>query len=537
MINKVGNRKHYNPDNPTLNAALQSQDADKWLEAINTEYKNLGVENTWEAVLALPPGKPWIPSHMVLVRQRYATGEIKKYKARLVANGSRQRYFYFDENSSPTARETTVKFFYAKTAALNRRLRTFDVKGAYLKSDIDEEIYMLLPKKNVNDESQYVILKKSLYGLKQAGKLWFENIRGVLMKMGFEQSTGDECAYSIYNDKLKDIIDVVIHVDDILSSSMKTESTDWLFAQLKIAYGEVNETTTTETHLGMRWEVQNNGDIVISQPGYIKKIVTELKLEHSNNEILPYCQSTAITVISVVHKEEHTIQLRKILGLLNHAAIHTRPDILYCVVELQTKVSVATDTHIRQALHIVKYLKGTSTLGLRFSGNTNTEIEASIDAARDLTHPDSKGHSGICVRLDNHKTAPFHTSKKQSLVTRSANEAEIFAIDQGCLDIQWIREMLEFLHCKQNKPTIIYEDNEAAIGMLTGMTNLGTKSKHIKWRYNYALQTIKENTVRVEWINTEKQIADILTKKNFTNKQFYFLRSEILNCENSKTGL
>ena len=63
---------------------------------------------------------------------------------------------------------------------------------------------------------------------------------------------------------------------------------------------------------------------------------------------------------------------------------------------------------------------------------------------------------------------------------------------------------------------------------------MGSKSIHVKWRYNYALQTMKENTVQLQWINTEHQIADIFTKKNFTNKQFYFLRSEILNCENNK---
>ncbi len=127
---KTSKRKNYNPDSPGLKAALNSDDYDEWVNAINVEYKTLGLENTWEAVVVLPKGKPWVPSHMVLVRQRYADGSIKKYKARLVANGSRQPWNTYTETSSPTARETSVKFFYAKAAAEGRLIRTFDVKAA-----------------------------------------------------------------------------------------------------------------------------------------------------------------------------------------------------------------------------------------------------------------------------------------------------------------------------------------------------------------------------------------------------------------------
>jgi hypothetical protein len=95
--------KDYNADSPSLSKALQSQDADEWTAAINLEYATLGIEKTWEAVLTIPDGKSWIPSHMVLVRQRYADGSIKKYKARLVANGNRQQLHTYNETSSPTA--------------------------------------------------------------------------------------------------------------------------------------------------------------------------------------------------------------------------------------------------------------------------------------------------------------------------------------------------------------------------------------------------------------------------------------------------
>ena len=66
--------------------------------------KQMGAEKVYEAVLTVPYGKPWVPSHMILVRQRFADGSIKKYKARLVAGGHRQKFTSYEQTSSPTAR-------------------------------------------------------------------------------------------------------------------------------------------------------------------------------------------------------------------------------------------------------------------------------------------------------------------------------------------------------------------------------------------------------------------------------------------------
>ena len=60
-------------------------------------------------------------------------------------------------------------------------------------------------------------------------------------------------------------------------------------------------------------------------------------------------------------------RMRQIIGLLNHLAIHTRPDILFAVSSLATKIMDANEYYIEQAMHIVRYLKGTINLGLVFS--------------------------------------------------------------------------------------------------------------------------------------------------------------------------
>ena len=298
-------------------------------------------------------------------------------------------------------------------------------------------------------------------------------------------------------------IDVVLFVDDFLTSSENDHSSNQLLNILRGKYGEVSETTPSETHLGIKWETLPTGDIKISQPGYIAKILKTLNLESCTGEDLPFISeyNNSQDITSHTHTETATNELRTILGLLNHAAVHTRPDIMFQTAFLATRVTNATINDITQAMHVVYYLQRTKSLGLIFTSGVGFQLEVFIDSSRDLNSIDSKAHSGICFRLGSSKSASFHfISKKQSLVTRSSNEAEIYAVDFGMHDIEYFRQILHFLRCPQSSPTIIYEDNESSISMLSRKTKISTKSSHIFWRYNYALQAIDQGTALMKWI-------------------------------------
>ena len=73
---------------------------------------------------------------------------------------------------------------------------------------------MLLPKQRATDPPQWVKLLKCIYGLRQAGKLWFENIRAVLLENRFNQCLQDECIFSLFDADTNTDIDVVLFVDD-----------------------------------------------------------------------------------------------------------------------------------------------------------------------------------------------------------------------------------------------------------------------------------------------------------------------------------
>ena len=546
-------------DNPNLSQALKSQYADDWTKAINAELQQMKTENVYTAVTHVPHGKPWVPSQMILIRQRYADGKIKKYKARLVAGGHRQNpTFYTDTSSSPTARPATIKLLFAKAAIEKKIIRTFDVKGAYLKSDINEEIYMLLPLKNKNEKSQYVKLNKSIYGLRQAGLLWFQNIKSKLLQLGAIQCPDDECLF--HYEFEGDIIDIVIYVDDLLTASSTQKISEKFIIFLRDKYGEVNEVTNTSTHLGIYWRQKNDKSIHISQPGYVDKIIKELKMENetptntpispsqlkrineiNNNNILDFnnisnkisggdneYEDNIDKIMTMEDGSDIQNKLRQIIGLLNHFAIHTQPDIMYSVSYLATRITSANENDIEIGKHIVRYIKGTRNIGLTFSSQAELILYGYADASY-LTHNDAKSHSGICYSIGKNTACFYFKSNKQRLTTRSSAEAELIALDLCVVDIIWFRNMLEFLGAKQSQPTIIYEDNQSAMLLAAGKTKQRESSKHLKMRYHYVQEAIASSTVVLVYIKTNDQPADILTKHIASVKDFCKLRSIIMN--------
>lgn len=92
-------------------------------------------------------------------------------------------------------------------------LKQFDIKTAFLNGNLIEEIYMKQPL-GFEIGSAVCKLKKSLYGLKQAARVWNETLKRSLFKAGAKQSDYDQCLFSI-KDRQEECY-ILVHVDDIL---------------------------------------------------------------------------------------------------------------------------------------------------------------------------------------------------------------------------------------------------------------------------------------------------------------------------------
>ena len=117
------------------------------------------------------------------VKRNPTTGDIDKYKAIVVALGNQQDSSSYQDIRSSAARGSSRKLLIALQAALRWESMVLDVKGAFLKSEIDEscdeKLYLKLP------NGQIKKLHMCIYGLKQTGKRWQDNIINTLLTAGY----------------------------------------------------------------------------------------------------------------------------------------------------------------------------------------------------------------------------------------------------------------------------------------------------------------------------------------------------------------
>jgi hypothetical protein len=164
-------------------AAMASKEADQWEAAISSEKTSLEEHEAFEFVDQVPDHANIIDGKWVLQRKLKVDGSIDKHKARLVARGDRQKegIDYFDI-TSPVVDASIIRFALGLAVQRGMHIATLDVPTAFLGSKLDETIYMRLPECDWSDmdpasrSRPLVKLRATLYGLKQAGRYWFEDV-------------------------------------------------------------------------------------------------------------------------------------------------------------------------------------------------------------------------------------------------------------------------------------------------------------------------------------------------------------------------
>ena len=163
-------------------------------------------------------GQRAIGCKWVLKAKRNAAGAVVKYKARLVAKGFAQRYGVdYEETYAPVCRIGSIRVLIALAAHYDWEIHHMDVTSAFLNGDLEETVYMQQPPTFEATGAQAGLvckLKKSLYGLKQAGRTWNHKIDGLFRKSGFTALDADNCVYK--RERGFSVIIISLYVDDLL---------------------------------------------------------------------------------------------------------------------------------------------------------------------------------------------------------------------------------------------------------------------------------------------------------------------------------
>nr|GEU49449.1 ribonuclease H-like domain-containing protein [Tanacetum cinerariifolium] len=165
----------------------------RWVEAMNNKIDALYRNHTW-IIVDLPKGRKAIGNKWIYKIKYKASGEVVRYKARVVTKGFNQKDgFGYDETFSPIVKMVTVRCLIAVAVSNSWPLYQLDINNAFLYGHLVEDVYMTLPLSFGDDNGNKVCkLNKSLSRLKQA---WNAKLNAALIKHGFVQSKFD---YSLF---------------------------------------------------------------------------------------------------------------------------------------------------------------------------------------------------------------------------------------------------------------------------------------------------------------------------------------------------
>ena len=508
-------------EEPTsLKIALESEHAQKWKEAADSEYESLMENDTWELV-PLPPGRKTISCKWVFKVKHDENGKIDRFKGRLVAKGFLQRYgIDFEETFSPVVRFTSIRALLAFAVSRNMFIHQMDVVTAFLNGKLDEDIYMEQPEGFVvrGKENLVCHLKKSLYGLKQSPRCWNLSLKEFMVSQGFEQSAADPCVFVRKINRHLTI--VAVHVDDLILLTESEHEMINLKASLSARF-KMKDMGKLHYCLGVNIK-QENGSLMLSQEQYINKILYKYKLQDCKPVSTPMDSNVKLVKNDGCSKSVDPTQYQSMVGSLIYAAIATRPDIAHAVNTLSKFNSSPTEGHLTAVKRVFRYLKGSIKLHLRYQSN-GEEMEGYSDADWAADSEDRRSTSGNAFLMSN--GAISWTSRKQPTVALSTSEAEYIALCLATQECVWLRQLRKDLKINDPNPTTINEDNQGAIAMSKNPV-LHKRTKHIDIKFHFVREKVEDETIQVNYCPRDEMIADIFTKP-LPQEKFEKLRSKL----------
>ncbi|GAA0140187.1 transmembrane signal receptor [Lithospermum erythrorhizon] len=261
-------------------------------------------------------------------------------------------------------------------------------------------------------------------------------------------------------------------------------------------------------------------NLFISQSKYAKNIMKKFGRESTKSKRTPLATHVKIT-IDKDEKEVDITHYRSMIGSLLYLTA-CRPDTSHSVGIFARYQVASKESHLNLVKRIIKYLQGTLNHGLLYTFDTDSSPVGYCDVDWVGNAEDRKSTSGGCFFLGNNLMSWF--SRKQNSVSLSTIEAEYIAAGCGRTQLLWMKQILEEYGVKPGVISL-YCDNMSAISISKNPVQ-HSKTKHIDIRRHYIRELVEENVIKLEHVNTEKQIANIFTKGLHAN-QFECLRTAL----------
>ncbi|KAJ1279365.1 hypothetical protein BS78_04G150200 [Paspalum vaginatum] len=253
---------------------------------------------------------------------------------------------------------------------------------------------------------------------------------------------------------------------------------------------------------------QSDGEIALSQSAYAAKIPEYAGMSDCNACQTPLEERQKLSKDCGVATD--ATKFRSIIGSVRYI-VNTRPDQARSVGVTSRYMEAPGAQHWAAVKHILRYLKGTQSYGLKY--RKGTSAEPSLVGFSDSDHAgdpdDRKSTTGVIYFLGS--SLITWASQKPKVVALSSCEAEYIAAAATACQGVWLSRLLAELLGTATIAVKLLVDNKSAIALSKNPVHRD-RSKHIDTKFHFICECIDDGRVKIDHVGTAGQLADLLTK-------------------------
>ncbi|CAI7781259.1 unnamed protein product [Closterium sp. NIES-54] len=365
-------------------------------------------------------------------------------------------------------------------------LHSLDFSTAFLQGSLHEEIWLRRPPGFTGSfpPGTQWSLRRPVYGLRYAPREWHDTLRTTLAALGFAPSTADPSLFLRTDTSLPPFY-ILVYVDDLVFATADTAG----LAHVKSELQKRHTCTDLVTHGA-------------ASPSALRLHVL-LASGHSSVYSLSALPSDESLEPSGPYPE--------LVGCLMYLMTCTRPDLAYPLSILARYVAPGRHRpeHMAAAKRVLRYLCSTSGLGLVLGGRRPVVLTGHADSSWADDQATQRSSQGYTFSLGSGSV--LWRSTRSSSVLGSSCEAEIYAEAMAAQELRWLTYLLTDLGEQPRSPPFLYVDNKAMLA-LCREHRLEHRTKHIALRYFLARELQQRGQLRLAYVASQANTADIFTK-------------------------
>ncbi|CAI7857857.1 unnamed protein product [Closterium sp. NIES-54] len=445
-------------------------------------------KSTGTYVDEVPPPGANIVSGMWIFRVKRPPGSPPVFKARYVAKGfsQRQGVDYF-QTFSPTPKMTTLRVLLHVAAQRDYELHSLDFSTAFQQGSLHEEIWLRRPPgfTGLFPPGTQWSLRRPVYGLRQAPREWHDTLRTTLSALGFAPSTTEPSLFLRTDTSLPPFY-ILVYVDDLVFATADTAGLAHVKSELQKRH-TCTDLGELRSYLGLQiTRDRARCTITLTQSHMVQQVLQRFDFTYSSPQATPLSTRQSLSALPSDESVEPSGPYPELVGCLIH-----RPE------------------HMAAAKRVLRYLCSTSGMGLVLGGRSPVVLTGHADASWVDDLATQRSSHGYTFSLGSGSVS--WRSTLSSSVLSSSCEAEIYAGAMAAQELRWLTYLLTDLGEPPRSPPVLYVDNKAMLA-LCREHRLEHRTKHIAFRYFLARELQQRGQLRLAYVASQANTADIFTK-------------------------